>query len=179
MFGPAGSPEFMSVGSMGVLPAGPVKISLVFDAAMLIRHPDARWTIDRSVSCSAGILGDYERKSIPVALDVSELELLRASFSIDANDLLRMRRDQSVSTTLNVRRNSPDGVAVKVGELPDGIRVTDLKYGAMGDSAHNRYLYIANVSVGPTVPFGRYFIPIVASTENETAATALIVDVVP
>jgi hypothetical protein len=158
-----------------VLPQGRTVLSFIFDGAMVARAPKPNWYFQPLVGCgSINLADDHAKPLISVTLDRTQFEP-QASFFVHLGNL-QMRPGEERKILVDIRGTNRANVGLRVGEPVPGIDVTfPGTYQDVGFATR----VPTTVKTDPSAKAGRFFVPIIATTDSERVDTALVVDVLP
>jgi len=159
----------------GTLPKGPVMLSLVVDAAGIATASQKEWSLLPILNCEFPVRDDFKDSYRKLSFDPSQFEPKTEPFHVGVHPMLLMAPGQSAVTGADVSGKTVDEVSFEVTAAVPGIQLDVPARGQQ--SGRNVFLFI-RVQTSPGASPGRYFLPITARSNGESATTELVVDVV-
>jgi len=158
----------------GTLPAGAVTLSLVVDAAEVAAASKKDWSLNPILNCEFPVRDDFRDGLRKISFDPAQFEPKTEPFHVRINPMLRMAPGERAFTVVDVPGKTADQVTFAATGTVPGI---EFQVPAKGQSGVGAILFV-NVQIAPDVNPGRYFFPITATSNGESATTDLVIDVV-
>jgi len=185
-FRPASSaqmPPQLSVREEATLPAGKTKLSFFFDGATINRFGKQDWTLGAALVCGQAMKVNDPRAPFrwsltpnpKIDLNPDDYEPSHGSFSVRAQQMLRLSPGGSGDTTVTLVGRSSKPVQFAVTDPPKGVEAKLAgPFGSTGVTWSTLW-----ITTSPEASPGRYFLGIAATSGTEVATTQVVLDIVP
>ena len=174
-------PPQLSVREEATLPAGKTKVSFIFDGATINRFGKQDWTLGAVLVCGQAMKVNDLRSPFrwsltpnpKIDLNPDDYEPSQGSFSLRAQQMLRLSPGGSGGTTVTVVGRTSQAVQFAVTDLPRGVEAR-----LAGPSGTTGVTWSLWITTSPQTPPGRYFLGVVATSGTDVATTKVVLDIV-
>jgi hypothetical protein len=171
--GPAGEflPGAASLSSSVTVPSGPVKVTAVFDGALVAAANTRRWSGNiMFLNCAGGELRYDGPPFLEFTLDPTQFQARKEPFRLEVTAAPRLTAGNSDYGQIRIADGEQRPVVFRVEGTIPGV---EIRMQRVDPASNADILFLA----GPQAKPGRYFLPISATEARGTATTELVVEI--